>query len=57
MNGLIILIIIVVIYSSINKVKKAKCRVCSWRGSRKLWDQYNGCPNCRTDEAPIDYRE
>ncbi len=57
MNGLIILIVIFVIFSSVNKVRKAKCRVCNWRGSRKLWNEYNGCPNCRTDESPIDYSE
>lgn len=40
-----------------NKIQKASCRVCGWRGSRKLWNQHRGCPNCRTDESPDEYRE
>jgi hypothetical protein len=40
-----------------SKVRKAKCQVCGWRGSKKLWDSHKGCPNCRTDERPTEYSE
>jgi hypothetical protein len=56
-GGVLLVIIILLVLFGRNKTRKAKCRVCSWRGSRKLWDQYGGCPNCNTDETPKEYSE
>lgn len=56
--GVIIGIVVVLLFlGGASKVRKTMCNVCGWRGSKKLWDQYDGCPNCRTDESPTEYSE
>jgi hypothetical protein len=52
-----ILILLALFGAGRSKTRKAQCRVCNWRGSRKLWNQYGGCPNCNTDETPKEYSE
>lgn len=53
----VILILLFLFGAGRSKTRKAKCRVCGWRGTRKLWNQYGGCPNCNTDETPREYSE
>jgi len=52
-----ILILLVLFGAGRSKLRKVLCRVCGWRGSKKLWDQYGGCPRCNTDETPREYSE
>ena len=52
-----ILILLALFGAGRSKTRKAECSVCGLRCSRKLWNQYGGCPNCNTDEPPKEYSE